>query len=145
MDAWLQVLSTLAAAVIGGVIAPQITQARERRAARALVRERIADVESLRWLEDPYLEYKRALAALEAAALIARVPRDVVQRYMQAADAARSVMEEAPGAGPNGEDVSFMPDGPETLAHAKSLDQLSAALWHPWLARLSGISRRLRK
>lgn len=144
MTTWLQMLTSLVAAVIGGVIAPQITQARERRAARALVRERVADVESLRWLEYPYPEYRRALAALEAAALIARVPRIAVRRYVQAAYAARSAMREAPGAGPNGEDASYLPEGPEARAHAAALDQLSASLWHPWLVRLPGAARRFK-
>ncbi|MEU6779327.1 hypothetical protein ABZ912_08980 [Nonomuraea angiospora] len=144
MATWLQFLSTLAAAVIGGVIAPQITQLKERRAARALVRERVADVESLRWLEYPYSEYKRALAALEAAALIAGVPRIAVQRYVKATDATRGVMREASGAGPDGEDSSYLVEGPETRAYAEALDQLSATLWHPWLVRLPGISRRFK-
>lgn len=143
MATWLQVVSSLVAALIGGVIAPQITQSKERREARAVVRERIADVEALRWLEQPYQDYKRALAALEAAALVARVPRPVVQRYVRASEAARDVMVEAPG--PDGEDASFLPDGPEALAVASALEGLSAALWHPWLARLPGISSHSRR
>lgn len=137
MATWLQLVSSLVAALIGGVIAPQITQSKERRAARAVVRERIADVESLRWLEYPYTDFKRALAALEAAALVARVPRTAVQRYVRASEAARGAMKEAPGAGPHGEDASYLlSDAPEALAPASALEELSAALWHPWLVRL---------
>jgi hypothetical protein len=57
----------------------------ERRAARADVLTKVSDVEGLRWGGEDYQEFRRALAALESAGVIARVPRSAIRTYAKAA------------------------------------------------------------
>lgn len=140
MPDWVDVASTLGAAVIGGLIAPQLMQAKERRAARAAVREKIADVEALRWEDEPYRDFQRAVSALEAAAILARLPRKAVRSYLNAADAARRasyVIEDGPDGGPE----TILLNGPESQAVKASLEHLGVVLWHPWTRRFPFLPR----
>jgi hypothetical protein len=77
---------TFAASVIGGgvvgtVISTYVTTGREGRAARAKVRECLADTEDLRWLDSDYQEFRKAISRLDSAALIARFDRSLIHRY----------------------------------------------------------------
>src|SRR5665647_3701965 len=66
MTPWVTLISSLGAAIIGGLVAPLVTQRRERVAARAEVRRALTDVEALRFDQDRYQEFTRALSAFEA-------------------------------------------------------------------------------
>jgi hypothetical protein len=87
----IDLLYTTIGGVIGAGLTQYVTHLRDRRAARALVIERIADVEEafavLRWTvpKDAYppgtSQMASKLAALEAASLIAGVPRSILVCY----------------------------------------------------------------
>jgi choline dehydrogenase-like flavoprotein len=130
MAPWVQILGTLCAAVIGGIIAPQITQARERRAARADVLTKVNAAEALRWGGENYQEFMRALAALESAAVIARVPRSTIRTYAKAAKAARDSSVEVD----MGDYMGWVVDPAGDAAVETALETLSQAIWHPWLS-----------
>ena len=144
MPPWMPVLSALSAAVIGGVIAPQITQAKERRAARADVLNKVRHLERLRWGSNDARDFRQAIAAFEYAAIIARLPRSIVTTYVGAAERARS-----------NSDRFIDEDGKEDWAISiwaadavrDALDKLSLMIWHPLLWRprwiVATIGRRL--
>lgn len=139
MPPWLQVITSLIAAVIGGIVAPQVSQAKDRRAARAAVREKVADVDALRWNDESYIEYRRAVAVFESAAILARVPRHIVLGFLRAVDDAREASETIPK-GPDGEPVSVLMDQQKDEAVRRAMEQLSFSLWHPWVTRLLAVA-----
>jgi hypothetical protein len=131
MPGWVQVLSALAAAVIGGVIAPQITQTRERRAARAAVLEKVPEVETLWFGDKSRREFRQTLAALEASAIIAGMPRELVRPYIAAAERARkssSQMTDEYG-------TFWIVETRYTDPAKVALEHLSRAAWHPHLTQ----------
>jgi hypothetical protein len=91
MPGQIDLLYTTIGGVIGAGLTQYVTHLRDRRAARALVIERIADVEEafavLRWTvpKDAYppgtSQMASKLAALEASSLIAGVPRSILVCY----------------------------------------------------------------
>jgi hypothetical protein len=91
MSGLIVVLYTSVGGVIGAGLTQYVTHVRDRRAARALVIERLSDVEeiyaTLRWpivAETPYSSSRVAkeLGLLEAAALIAGIPKSVITCYI---------------------------------------------------------------
>lgn len=128
MSPWLTLVSSLAAAVIGGLVAPLIIQRRERLGARAEVRRALSDVEALRFAADDYREFTRALAVFEAAAIVAGMPRGVVTNYMRAVEAHRGSTRFEEGIGPEGEDGWAITRGPVTEAHEEALDRRGVPL-----------------
>lgn len=143
MTTWVDVASTLGAAIVGGIVAPQIMQARERRLARADVRKRLGLVEATRWPEVPFKEFRTAIAEFEASAITAGLPRYLVRGYVDAATTARSAATIYEGAGPNGEAVGLLdPDSPADVDLEKSLTEMGHALWHPWLSRIPATASR---
>jgi hypothetical protein len=135
MTPWVTLISSLGAAIIGGLVAPLVTQRRERVAARAEVRRALTDVEALRIDQDRYQEFTRALSAFEASAILAGLPRGVVAGYMKAVEVHRRSTRFEHGIGPNGEDGWAITHGPVTEAHELALERLGSCLWHPWLGR----------
>lgn len=77
----------------------------------------------------------RALAAFEASAILAGLPRGVVVRYVRAVESHRASTRFEYGVGPNGEDGWAITHGPVTQEHEEALDRLVSCLWHPWLSR----------
>ena len=136
MTPWLTLVSSLAAAIIGGLVAPLVSQRRERLAARADVRRALTEVEALRFDQDRYQEFTRSLAAFEANAILAGMPRGVVANYIRAVEAYRASTRFEHGIGPNGEDGWAITSGPVTEAYERALERLGTCLWHPWLGRL---------
>jgi DNA helicase IV len=135
LPAWVTLVGSLGAALITAIIAPHFTQAAERRTARGQVRERLAEVESLRWEDESYLDFRKAVAALEAAAIIARVPRAAVRSYVKTAEAARQASETYPE-GPDGEPITLV--STELADRVQDeLERVSQVLWHPVLGRLA--------
>ena len=59
-----------------------------RPAARAKVRECLADTEDTRWLDADYQEFRKALSRLDSAALIAKFDRSLIHRYTYLAEVA---------------------------------------------------------
>lgn len=85
------VLYTTAGGIIGAAATQYVTHIRDRRSARALVIERLAEVEetyvALRWPmtgETPYdgSRISKQLGSLEGAALIAGIPQAVIKCYV---------------------------------------------------------------
>lgn len=134
MPIWLTVVASLAAAVIGGVISPQLAQTKERRSARAAVREKLGEVEALRWSGESASDFRRAMAALESAAIMARVSRRAIERYNAAAIAARKASDVLP-VGPNGE-LEGAVDWVHEKAMVNALTDVTRHLWHPWATKL---------
>jgi hypothetical protein len=125
--------------VVGAAVVSWLGQGRERRAARADVREKVAEVEALRWADEPYQDFRRAVAALEAAAIVARVPRPPIRRYVHAAEAARGASVVMDDVGPNGEAGGVLLDHEKKNDVDVALEGLSFALWHPsWSAAKAG-------
>ena len=75
------VVAALTGGAIGTVITTYVTTGRDGRAARAKVRECLAETEDLRWLDADFQEFRKALSRLEAAAIIARFDRSLIHRY----------------------------------------------------------------
>lgn len=87
--AWLIIISSIVGGgVVGSIVSTYITSGREARVARAKVRERLFVAEHLRWADSDYQEFRQAISKLEATALIARTPRELVQRYIYIAEVA---------------------------------------------------------
>lgn len=131
MPTWLQVLGTIGAAVIGGIIAPQITRLAERRLARAALLEKIREVEALRWGDLGYQEFLRAIASLEAAAIIARIPRRLVRAYVDAAMNARRNSRDT-----GDPTLGWYVDNEVNKGVEVALEDVSRYLWHPILGRV---------
>lgn len=121
MSTWATLVSSLGAAIIGGLVAALVTQRRERLQARAEVRRWLTKVET--WMYGPgnYREFVRGLAAVEASAILAGVPRAVVADYTTAAEQRRRSTRYEEDVGPNGESGWVISHGPVTEAHEAAL------------------------
>jgi hypothetical protein len=87
---WLTfVASLIGGGVIGTLVSTYVTAGRDKREARAKVRELLAETEDLRWLDADYAEFRKALTRLESAAIIARFDRALLVRYTYLAQVAR--------------------------------------------------------
>ena len=83
------------------------------------------EVEVASW-DDEHVDFVKALASLEAASIVAGVPRLFVTRYIQALIAAREARL-----------VTHDDDNSEWMTNVYvELRYVSQALWHPWVARL---------
>jgi hypothetical protein len=84
-------VTAVAAGLVGGVLGPFVMASKERRQARAHVAERLETVERSRWALDGVTkaEFRTARTDFAAAALVARVPRTIVERYVELAKLAR--------------------------------------------------------
>jgi hypothetical protein len=71
-----------AGAVITSVLQPLVSQRGTRREMRAEVLRRVADVETARWADSSWSEFRRAVVHLRAAGLVAGANRAVVDRYL---------------------------------------------------------------
>jgi hypothetical protein len=81
-------VASLAGGAIGTVVTTYVGAGREGRAARARVRECLAETEDLRWLDADFQDFRKALSRLEAAAIIARFDRSLILRYTYLANVA---------------------------------------------------------
>jgi hypothetical protein len=133
------VASVLGGGVAGTFVSTYVSSTREARAARADLARRILDVEMARWNYVDFQEFRQAAAALEAAAIIAHVPRPVVQQYLYMARVGRrteQIQMDSPGGIPGG---AIPSDLAQLIEMA--VETLSAQLWHPRRARLSWKTR----
>jgi hypothetical protein len=140
------VLTTFAVAVIGGVVAPQVTQARERRSARATAAERLGGVEMVRWWPATYQEYRERLILFRAAAVGANLPKPVLDEYVRLSRVARlasfSAGEAAKDRGESPWTGRIDPRLHDLLEEAVEL--VLMCLWRPWRS-LPRYRRRLRQ
>lgn len=145
MSIWMTAATSLVAAIIGGVISPQMSQAQERRAARAALRDKIAELDALLWADIPYHEYARAVGVFESAAIMARIPRPVARQFVMVHTDMRVYAAAQRGARDDVDSGMAVTDDPETVEWALEhwTTELSVALYHPWRYRLSR-QRRLR-
>lgn len=130
---WLQVVGALGVAIIGGLVAPQVTLARERRSARADLLAKVRGVEEFRWNDESYMGFIRALTSLEAAAVMAGIPRRVLREYTRAIKAARDTRVQVD----YGEYEGWAFDPQVENAVDEALEEISRAIWHPWLSRMT--------
>lgn len=89
-------------ALISSVLGPYFTQSKERRQARADVLNALMQVEDTRWAdqETTYVDFRKAITTLKAAALVAGINSDITDTYTRLAAIARRTSqdnyEEAP-------------------------------------------------
>ena len=83
----------LGAGGVGGLVTQYVSRGAERRQARGSVREALSEVERLRWTfdlqDDEVREFRRALRSFASAALVAGMPRRLVDRYEHMAQVSR--------------------------------------------------------
>ena len=87
-------ISSVAAAVagglVGGALVPFLSLARDRRSARSSVRLRLAEAERARWARqanrDTDSEIYEILSRLEVEAVVAGIPRSVIELYVVLAE-----------------------------------------------------------
>jgi hypothetical protein len=98
------ILQLLAAGGVGGLIVQYVGKGPDRRAARADVRKALSAVEIGRWntpADREQDDFSDQLRTLMTSAMVAQLPRSVVDRYIYAAQAARAALVEARKAEPD--------------------------------------------
>jgi hypothetical protein len=145
---WPTVVSLLGALGVGSAIGQYVGAGRARREVRSAVLKQLAAVEENRWAYGPghvdFMAFRASIRSLEAAALVARVPRRGVEHYVVLAQAARWITEENFEEGGGDEDVGgwLAPDFGQLVSEAART--VSNVAWSPWWKRI-GLSRRLKK
>lgn len=90
-----ELVQLLGAVGVGGIVVQYLSRSAERRQARGQVREALSEVERLRWTfdlrVDDWREFRGALRSFVSAALVAGMPRRLVDRYERMAQVSRSV------------------------------------------------------
>lgn len=133
----------LGGAVASSLLAPIIGQRKERRDLRANVLRWIGELERKRWADASLDEFREAVVALRAAALIAAAHRDVVDHYIFLAQVARQASDAAADHSGGDPDASGIPTPLFNLVgDAASL--VVDHLWHPYRKRVA-VARGLRK
>lgn len=145
MNQWITLLQgALAGGAIGAFVSPVIAQRSDRRTARAQAREKLAEAENAR--HDPAAAFSEILIQLRTAAMIAGVPRSVVEKYISLYEAFRKHGLTAKGMR-GGVDRSAPQNWPGFLQvdAVMAASILSSVLWHPWAGRvLAGLRLRFR-
>jgi len=134
----------LAGGAIGAFVSPLIAQRSDRRAARAKAREKLAEAENAR--HDPSAAFPEIVIQLRTAAMIAGVPRSVVEKYISTAEEFRKHGLSDKGMR-GGVDRSAPQNWPGFLQvdSVMAASILSSVLWHPWAGRvLAGLRLRFR-
>lgn len=131
------VLIPLGAAVIGGVVAPHVTQARERRQARADASNALFAVEQARWGNVGYSEFRKTLYAFYGSALSAGLPRPMIRYYVGLARVARYASWASHRSKPQTEESYADPiDARLEEGVQEAVEMITDALWHPVRRRL---------
>jgi len=125
------VAGTVAGALVSSVLGPLITQGRERRDIRADVLRSVGDVERARWAPVEREDFRAAIINLRAAALVASVNREAVDRYARLAQVAQRMSEDSWEVIPDPEFGGGIPGalGELTRGAAKLLTD---SVWHPY-------------
>lgn len=132
--AWITIAASIVGGgVVGSLISTYVTSGREGRQARAQVPECLFNTENTRWTDTDYKLFREAVSRLEASALMARAPREIVRRYVYLAEVAHYTQlakeESNPGYPPRG-----MPMDLAVLVEM-TIAILVEHLWHPWSKR----------
>lgn len=127
------VVSIVGGGVVASLVSTYVTSGREGRQARAKVRECLFETENTRWTDMDYKLFREAVSRLEATALIAKAPREIVQRYVYLAEVAHYTQltkeKVEPGYPPRGLPIELAGLVEATIAI------LVEHLWHPWSKR----------
>lgn len=137
MNQWLTLLQgALAGGAIAAFVSPVIAQRSDRRTARAKAREKLAEAENAR--RDPGAAFPQILIQLRTAAMVAGVPRSVVEKYISVAQNFRHY-----GFDENtGKSARLDRSKPQNWSGFLNMDAVTAAsvlskiLWHPWTGRM---------
>lgn len=92
-----EIVSVVGALGLGSVLGQYLASSKDRREVRARVLSAIAEVEESRWVGEgtaTSAQFQAALRNLQAAALVARLPRHAVREYAVLAQAARWLSQE---------------------------------------------------
>src|ERR1035441_4485442 len=89
------VVGTVGGALVTSVLGPLITQGRERRDVRAEGLRGVGGVERARWAPVEREDFRAAIISLRAAALVAGVNREAVDRYAHLAQVAQRMSEDS--------------------------------------------------
>jgi hypothetical protein len=128
------------AAGIGSILTQFVSRNGERRALRAKVRDELSNVEELRWavkgpdvvMEERNRDLHAARRRLIAAALMAQIPRDLIEEYDHLAVVAFTTSKERLATS----QTTSVPSEVEDCVEA-AYGLIGDRLWHPLLARLS--------
>ena len=134
------VAGTVGGALVSSVLGPLITQGRERRDIRADVLRGIGDVERARWAPVEREDFRAAIINLRAAALVAGVNRDAVDRYAGLAQIAQRMSENSWEETP-GPEFAGIPIALSELTRSAA-QLLTDSVWHPYRKSWS-VRRRL--
>ncbi|MCB2175189.1 MAG: hypothetical protein KQH57_05240 [Actinomycetales bacterium] len=138
------IAALLAAFGFGSLGAAAIGRAREQRGARARVLGALHEVERRRWYDPDGEPFVAAVMELQAAALVARVPRRLVENYIVAARVAYGLSHD--NWEERGGDDEFAAGIASDVANvARMMSRVVAdAIWRPWWGRI-GARRHLRR
>lgn len=145
-DALPEILSAAGTLGIGAVVVQLVAGGRDRRSARASVLAAMSEVERLRWAPSDPVEWQAAVRAAQTSALIARIPRAEVARYLLLAQAGRMAGYDSIDRGAcdrDGEPVGSI-DGDLGSAIRCSFQELTTSVWRSAGARWVGARRRRR-
>jgi hypothetical protein len=148
---WITSAAQLAAAGgVGSLLTQSMSRSGERQRLRADVRAELSTVEALRRhgrdadkavRKAQFIELEAARRRLHVAALMAHLPREIVEEYDRLAMVAYASAQEFP-AGPD-ESLVGLPI-PVADCVAEAFDILCGLLWGPWVLRRLRYWRRIR-
>ncbi len=143
LPGWVSFFSAMVGGgVVGSLVSTYVTASREGRAARAKVLTCVSAVESTRWADVDFAQFRQALSELEAAALVARAPRQLVLLYGYMAEVAHYTEVAKRQEYPQWPPRSLPAKLSELVAVTK--ESLVEQLRHPWMGRLR-VGRRQRR
>lgn len=143
------VIGTILGALgIGSLITQYVMASRARREVRGGVLKHLAEVEEARWAGGPdeidYRAFRKAVHALETAALIARIPRRAVVHYVVFAQAARSITQEYVDIHGYDEEVGSILFNPVAEVVTSAAQAVTRLAWSPLWGRI-GLHWRLKR
>jgi hypothetical protein len=125
------ILTTLGAGAAGSLITTYGTQTADRRAARAKARDCLTKAENLSKDRDAtHEQITTAMDQLEISAMIARLPRRLIDLYRVARVRLWAARHATP---PSGHTITDPAAATATRVGLEAGQLLSAAMWHPWL------------
>lgn len=125
MDYLVIAASILGSLGVSSVVAQYFAGGQQRREVRGLVLERLAAVESARWESDVGL-LMTATRSLESAALIARVPRRTIERYIELAQVAQRNLQDT-----GDPDIGFFIDNSVADQVRTAAEDVATLVWSP--------------
>jgi hypothetical protein len=142
-----EVIAQIGVGFVGGAatgfVAPLIIQTKDRRAARSVTVERIAELESARWSNGSYDSFSQAIGSFRAAAIGARVPKSWVDEYIGQCRTIYGIRRQSmPENMPRDQHENLL-DAIDNRA-AEVADALVTVLWYPFRARFYFLTGRLR-